>query len=127
MNMDVFNSSSEFQELVSQIEGCPPIFGLPTFSESQNDGRGSQLENSSSYQHPKSSYDLQNLFEALQRPLTILSQSQEVLMTQFKSLSDKVADIQLNQNSSLMNAASGTVPSKSVPSSSVSSTKTSFL
>jgi hypothetical protein len=44
-------------------------------------------------------------------------------MSQFKSLSDKEADIQLNQNSSLMNAASGTVLLKSVPSSSVSSTK----
>jgi hypothetical protein len=44
-------------------------------------------------------------------------------MSQFKSLSNKVADIQLNQNSSLMNAASGTAPSKYIPSSSVSSTK----
>jgi hypothetical protein len=53
MNMSVFNSSSEFQELASQIESGQPIFGLPTFSESQSDGRGSQLENSSSYQQPK--------------------------------------------------------------------------
>jgi hypothetical protein len=45
------------------------------FSESQNDGRGSQLGNSDSYQHPTTSYNLQNLFEALQYPLTTLSQS----------------------------------------------------
>jgi hypothetical protein len=75
MDLNVFNSSSEFLELASQIEGGRPIFQLPTFSESQNDGRGSQLVNSGNIRQPTSSYDLQNLLEALQRPPSTLSQS----------------------------------------------------
>jgi hypothetical protein len=37
-------------------------------------------------------------------------------MSQCKSLSNEIADIQLNQSSSMINAGSGTALSKSVPS-----------
>jgi hypothetical protein len=75
---------------------------------------------------PESSKNSSDLLEALQRPLLTLSQSQEVLMAQLRLLSQKVADIQLNQNSSLMKSSSTTATPESVISSSVSPKKALF-
>jgi hypothetical protein len=86
-----------------------------------DNSQSSQLINFNSFQQPEASNDFSKLFEALERPLTVLSQSQEALTNQCKVLCDKVAEIQLNQNSSMMNAGIGVATSKFVPPSSVSS------
>jgi hypothetical protein len=126
MSNNLFNTSSEFGEVASQVQGGRPISDFSSISESPNDGHGSQQLNLDNIRQPKSSENSESLFEALQRPLMTLSQSQEVLMAQLKVLNNKVADIQLNQNSILMNTNSSTSPSKSVVSSSVSSSKNLF-
>jgi hypothetical protein len=63
------------------------------------------------------------LFDPLKRPLEALSHYQEDLMGQCNQLSNKVAEIQLNQNSCLMNTGIGMTPSESVPLTSLSSLK----
>jgi hypothetical protein len=115
------SSSSNFQELPNQIQGGLPIFNLQTFTGSQDSSHDSQQINLDNSQQPASTFDLAKLYDALEHPLKILSQSQEALVNQCKSLSNAVEDIQLNQNSSLMNAGTGTLPPKSVPSKSAPS------
>jgi hypothetical protein len=121
----------EFGEAASQFQGGRPIFDFSSNSESIEDSSCSQPVNLKHYSVMKqleSSKNSSDLFEALQRPLLTLSQSQEVLMAQLRLLSqkEKVADIQLNQNSSLMNLSSSTATREFVNSSSVSPKKALF-
>jgi hypothetical protein len=77
MNQHANSSSSNFQEPQIQIQGDQPIFSLPTFSGSQDSSHDSQLVYFDKSQQPASIFDLIKLFEALERPLRILGQSQE--------------------------------------------------
>jgi hypothetical protein len=112
MSNQQFNIIEKSQEPPNQIQGNFPLFNLPTFSGSQNDGHDSKQLNSSQSQQPASTYELSRLYNALEGPLKILSQTQDTLVSQYRSFSNMISDIQLNQNSSLMNMGMGTVLSK---------------
>jgi hypothetical protein len=116
----------EFGEASSQNQGGRPIFNFSPNSESIEDSSCSQPVNLNNLKQPESSKNSSDLFEALQRPLLTLSQSLEVFMAQLRLLSQKVANIQLNQNSSLMNLSSSTATQESVSSFPVSPKKGSF-
>jgi hypothetical protein len=116
----------EFDEAASQNQGGRPIFNFSSNSESLVDIGSSQQSNSDILKQPRSDKNFSDLFDALQRPLVTLGQSQEVLTAQLRLLSQKVSDIQLNQISSSMNSSSSSAPSKADVLSSVSPQKAFF-